>query len=272
MLATLLFAAGAMAVLLAVDLALAGRREHAGPPTTARRLSQGARVLSLFLLAATVARARPADAPLLATIGWMALFGFTGLLAFELARAVAFTVMRELAPAGDGTDNRAAATAGAAHTVAVGVLAANVFGGSSLAELGVAAASFVVGQSTLLLLVWLFRCLTSYDDRAQILAGNVAAALSHGGLTVALALLIAHATDGEYLGPGPALRGYGIALAEGLAVWPLRQLLVECVLLRHRPRLLGGELDRAIAGGDVGAGALEGATYLGIVLMVRSVA
>jgi uncharacterized membrane protein YjfL (UPF0719 family) len=271
MLASLLYGAGAALVLLAADLVLRGLGSRRDPPSPSSRLLQGARVLAVLLLASAVAGARVPEAPVLETIGGMALFGGAGLLALELAQAVGFAAMRGLAPAARGGQLAAAVTA-AAHVVAIGILVANVFQGPSVDSLGIAIAAFAVGQATLLALLWLFRWLTSYDDREEILRGNVAAALSHGGTTIALALLIAHATDGEYVGPWPALRDYGIALAEGLVVWPLRQLLIEGLLLRQRPRLHGGELDRAIAAGDVGAGALEAATYLGIVLFVRGVA
>jgi uncharacterized membrane protein YjfL (UPF0719 family) len=271
MLASLLFGAGAALLLLAADLALRALVRRADVPTPSGRLLQGARVFAVLLLAGAVAGARVPEAPVLTTIGGMALYGGAGLLALELAQAAGFAAMQGLAPAARGGVLAAAITA-AAHVAAIGILVANVFQGPSIDALGVAIGAFAVGQVTLLVLLWLFRWLTAYDDREQILGGNVAAALSHGGTTIALALLIAHATDGEYIGPWPALRDYGVALAEGLVVWPLRQLLVEGLLLRQRPRLFGGELDRAIAGGDVGAGALEAATYLGIVLFVRSVA
>ena len=203
---------------------------------------------------------------------WMAVFGGAGLAAFELALVVGLSPLRGLvAAARDG--NLAAATAVTAHTVALGLLVANVFGGHSVDELLLAVVSFGIGQASLLLLLALFRLLTAYDDREQMLGGNVAAALAHGGLTVALALVIAHATDGPYTGPWPALRDYGIALAEGLLVWPLRQLVVQCVILREAPRLHGGALDRAIGEtGDVGAGALEAATYLAAALFVGGLA
>lgn len=56
-------------------------------------------------------------------------------------------------------------------------------------------------------------------------------------------------------------------------LWPLRQLLVQCVLLRARPSIVGGEIDRRIADGDVGVGALEAMTYVGFaLLLVRSAA
>jgi uncharacterized membrane protein YjfL (UPF0719 family) len=194
------------------------------------------------------------------------------MLAYEVAAALGLASLRGLLPAAL-QGNAAAATAAAAHLAAIGILLANVCTGGSWAELGVAMASFAVGQATLLLLLWLFRRLTAYDDHAELLAGNVAAALAHGGLTLALALLIAHASDGEYLGPLPALQGYAVALGEGLLVYPLRQLVVTGLLLRQRPSLRGGSLDRAIADDrDVGTGALEAATYLAAVLLVRSLA
>jgi len=265
MLETLAYALPALVVLFALDAAVRGSASGA-----AARLVQAARLVALFLLAAAIAGRCRVAGDLAASVGWMALFGLGGFLALELAQRVGLLAMRGLGDA-VGQGNLAAATTAAAHTAAIGVLVANVSGGTSWGEFGLAAVAFAIGQASLLLLVWLFRCLTSYDDGAAILAGNQAAALSHGGLTLALALLIAWATDGEYAGPWPALRDYGLALAEGLVVWPLRQLVVQCLILRERPRVVGGALDRAIGEhGDVGAGALEGATYLAAALFVRS--
>lgn len=268
---TTAYGAGTALVLITIDAILRALCKRPAETNPGRRLLQAARVLSLFLLAATVATSCRTTSGLAADVAWMGMFGLAGLLAFELAQAIGLRALRGLGPAARA-DNLAAAIAATAHTIAIGILIANVAGGTSFAELAIAALSFVVGQTTLLLLVWLFRCLTTYDDREQILGGNVAAALSHGGLTVALALLIAHATDGEFAGAWPAVRDYGLALAEGLVVWPLRQLLVQCVIFRARPTLVGGELDRAVAAGDYGAGALEAATYLAVVLFVRGLA
>ncbi len=266
------FGVSAVCVLLALDALVRTLAKRPPESTPGRRLLQAARVLGIFLLAGTLATACRRGDNLVTDILWMGMFGFSGLLALEVAQALGLWAMRGLGPAAR-SDNLAAATAAAAHTVAIGILIANVFGGSSFAELTIAVLSFAIGQATLLALVWLFRCLTTYDDRAQILLGNVAAALSHGGLTIALAIVIAHATEGEFQGTWPALRDYGIALCECLVVWPLRQVVVQCLVLRARPQWLGGELDRAIADrADVGAGALEGMTYLAVALFVGALA
>lgn len=271
MLVSLAFAVPAVLVLLAVD-SMARRTGQATNVASSSRLVQAARLVSLFLLAGAISGGCRVADDAAASIGWMALFGFGGLLAIEIAQRLGLQALRGLTDA-VRANNLAAGTTAAAHTVAIGILVANVAVGTSFTDFGIAAAAFVVGQVTLLLLVWLFRCLTAYDDRQAILGGNVAAALSHGGLTIALALLIAYATDGDYEGPWPAVRDYALALAEALLVYPLRQFVVQCLILRGRPTLFGGELDRAIGDrADVGAGGLEGATYLAVALLVRSLA
>jgi uncharacterized membrane protein YjfL (UPF0719 family) len=277
MLVTLAFALPAVLVLLALDAAVRGRALPPNEANAGSRLLLAARVLAWFLLAGTLATScrvnDAAGAPdVWATLGWMALFGAGGVAGLVAARAIGFAVMPGLANAARG-GNLAAAFTAAAHIAAIGILIANVAGGTSWFEFGLAAIAFAVGQGTLLALLWCFRLLTAYDDRDEILRGNVAAALSHGGLTIALALVIAHATDGEFTGVWPALRDYGIALAEGLLVYPLRQLVVQCLILHGRPTLVGGEIDRAIAERrDVGAGALEATTYVAAALLVRSLA
>ncbi|MEQ1632493.1 MAG: DUF350 domain-containing protein [Planctomycetota bacterium] len=272
MLETIGFGAIAALVLLLLDLGLRQLTRHPDTGTAAQRLLLAARVAAVFLLASTLASACRTGESLQDDVLWATVFGIGGLAAFELALDLGLRPFRGVrAAAREG--NLTAATAVAAHTVAIGILVANVFGGRSTAELGLAAASFAVGQVSLVLLLALFRALTSYDDRQQVLDGNLAAALAHGGLAIALALVIAHATDGDYQGPWPAIRDYGLALGEGLLVYPLRQLLVQCVILRARPSLFGGALDVAIGQHrDIGAGALEGGTYLAVALFVTRLA
>ena len=268
MLETMAIGATAALVLLLLDLGLRRLLGHPDDGSPTQRLLVAARVVAMFLLAATLATSCRTGDALADDVLWMLVFGGAGLAAFELALTLGLLPLRGLVAAARG-GNLAAATAVAAHTVAIGVLIANVFGGRSLGDLGLAAAAYAIGQVSLLVLLALFRALTTYDDRTQLLTGNVAAALAHGGLTIALALVIANATAGEYQGPWPALRDYGLALAEGLLVYPLRQLLVQCVILRARPTFAGGELDTAIgARADLGAGALEGGTYLAVALFV----
>lgn len=269
MLETMAFAAPALLVLLALD-ALRHPRDATTGARREVRLLLAARIFSVFLFAGNLARGCRVPDHAGDTVLFMIVFGLTGLAAIELAPRLAGAALRGFRKAAD-QGNHAAATTLAAHSAAVGIQVANLFAGTSWLDLGVAVAAFAVAQASLLLLVWAFRALTSYDDHAQILAGNLAAALSHGGLTIAMALLVAHASDGEFDSAWSSLRDYGIALAEGLLVYPLRQFVVQCLLLRERPTLLGGGLDRAIGEQrDVGAGALEAATYIAAVLFVRS--
>lgn len=272
MLETFGFGIGAVLALLLLDLGVRRLARRPDEQSPGRRILQAARVFGMFLLAGTLATACHAGVDTVADIAWMGMFGLTGLLAFELALGLGQRTLGNL-PEAARRDNFAAATALAAHTIAIGVLVANVFGGRSFPELWLACASFAIGQLTLLVLVWLFRRLTSYDDHAEMQDGNMAAALSHGGLTIALALVIANATDGPYQGVVPSLQAYAVALGEGLLVYPVRQIVVQCLLLRQKPSLFGGELDRAIAERrDLGTGALEAATYIAAALFVRSLA
>lgn len=269
MVETLAFGASVALVLMLLDLVLRRLTGRADGDDPAARLLLGARVLALFLLAASLtSRCRADGSDFGGDVLWTAVFGGSGLVLLELALLLGLAPLGGVVAAARG-GNLAAATAVAAHTVAIGVLLAAVCGGRSFDDLAIGTAAYAIGQATLFVLLLLFRALTSYDDRAELVAGNVAAALAHGGLTIALALLIAHASDGEFQGLWPAFRDYGVALAEGLVVYPLRQLLVQCVILRQRPTFAGGELDRAIGERqDVGAGALEGGTYLAVALFV----
>ena len=59
-----------------------------------------------------------------------------------------------------------------------------------------------------------------------------------------------------------ALHYLALALAEALIVYPLRQFVVQCLILRSKPSLFGGELGAAARaagledpGGEVGGGA-----------------
>lgn len=267
---TLACGIGAVLALLLADLGVQTVLRRRPPDGPGRRLLLAARLFGLFLLAGAVAGGCRTGADLATDLQWMAVFGLCGLVAFEATIALGERLLADFAAAAR-SDGLAAATALACHHAATGILLANVCAGHSVGDLAVAGGAFVVGQATLLVLVWLFRRLTSYDDRVAICGGNVAAALAHGGLQLAMALLVAHASDGEFQGLWPALRGYAVALGEGLLVYPVRQFVVQCLILRSRPTLLGGALDQAIGERrDVGAGALEAATYLAAALLVRS--
>lgn len=271
MLTSLAYVLPTLLVLLLAQRALHRLCARAVGDGGATRIVVAAETFGTFLIAAAAAGSVRGES-LLVDLQWLAVFGLGGMLAFELA---AWAGVRALAHGGLAREiragNVAAATLTAGHVLATGILAASLFRGTSWDDLLLAAGFFALSQVSLHALVWLFRALTTYDDEAKVMEHNVAAGLAHAGVSVAMALLIAHAGDGAYVDLATSLGSYALALGEGLAFYVVRQLLVSGVLLGLRPTLRGGALDRAIGErADVGAGALEAASYVAMALVVRS--
>jgi uncharacterized membrane protein YjfL (UPF0719 family) len=160
--------------------------------------------------------------------------------------------------------NVAAGVAAAANYVAVGILAAPAIAGSDLQGLGLSFAFFGLAVATQAAYVALFRSLTVYDDSEQVQGENLAAALSYAGLSVAVALVLARAlVGGEFAGWGPALAGYAGVAASALALYPMRQLIVQGLVLGRAPTLRGGALDQAIGvERNTGMAILEALAYV----------
>jgi uncharacterized membrane protein YjfL (UPF0719 family) len=138
--------------------------------------------------------------------------------------------------------------------------------------LGVSVVFFVIAQLTLHLFVILFRSLTVYADDQEIMNENVAAALSYAGATLAIAVIVGHAAEGDFTGWGPSLRAYALALLSALALYPVRQLVVQTLFLRQRFAFRGGGLDRLIAQEhNVGVSAVEAASYLAAAFLLTGI-
>ncbi|MBK8097792.1 MAG: DUF350 domain-containing protein [Planctomycetes bacterium] len=272
MLTTLALALVTWTCLLLIDQALPGRMGHAGAANPAGRLIAAARTLGLFLITAGAVGNASTGEHLGQDIANVAM---SAGVAFVLFQLIVQAGLRLLASGRVTTalqnGNLAIATLVTGHIVATGILGGALCGSRTLGELGLSVTFVAIAQVSLHLLVWLFRRLTAYDDVDQALRGNIAAGVAHAGLQIALALLIARAADGPFVDWGTALGEYGLALAEGLLVYPLRQFLVPVLLLRQRPALFGGALDKAIGDDrDVGVGAMEAVTYVGAALLLRT--
>lgn len=254
---------------------LAARVEARGPagPGLAVALQRAGDVLAIFLISGAVIGGSVHGESLAADALWAAVFGLCALAVFFLASRLSVRALfgdrlgEELA-----RDNAAAGLCAAAHALATGIIAARAMAGSNLQHLGLSLTFFVLAQLSLHLLVFGFRALTSYDDREEIIGDNLAAALSYAGITLAAALIVGRAVEGEFTGWLPSLRGYGVALAQGLCIYPVRQIVVQGLLLHARPTLRGGPLDHAIARErSLAMGALEGATYVAAALLLQRV-
>jgi uncharacterized membrane protein YjfL (UPF0719 family) len=169
--------------------------------------------------------------------------------------------------------NPAAALAAGAHFVASALIAGRCFSGDDLALLPVSLAFFALAQVALQALVGLFRALTCYDDDEEIAGENLAAAISYGGVAVAVALIVSHAADGPFLGWPSALRGFALSLMLALGLYPVRQLVVGRLVLGCPLVWRGGALDRAVREQrDVASALAEAAGYLAAALLATGIA
>jgi uncharacterized membrane protein YjfL (UPF0719 family) len=232
----------------------------------ARRAARASRAVAVAVLLASAWRG-VADAG--AWLVGLAYFG-AALVAWTAGAAAQHRLLlggrlRVHAPRG----NEAAVLADASHHLALALIVGRAVSGSSLGELGPALAFAAVGAVTWALFLALYRALTVYSDAEEIAGENAAAALSYAGLAVALAIVIAHAVDGAFLGWRRAFEAYAGALALGFAFYPVRQLVVQSLLLGFPPRLRGRELDRAIGQERrLDVAAIEAGAYVATALIV----
>jgi uncharacterized membrane protein YjfL (UPF0719 family) len=129
---------------------------------------------------------------------------------------------------------------------------------------------FVLGQLALLGITYVFRWLTDYDDVHEIASGNIAAGLALAGLLIAVGVVVAHAASGTYTGLGSSLAGFLIALLAVVVFYPVRQVVVQSLILGAPVHWRGTLLDSEIAQDkNVAAGLLEAVAYLTTALFLN---
>jgi len=236
----------------------------------ARKLKRVGQVFAVFMVSAAVVKNGVTGESIQHDVMWVGAFGLTAVALVSLTgRLGVQLLLSSRLPAELARGNVAAGTAAAANYVATGIVTAHAIGGNDLHGLGVSLVFFVLSQVTLHVFTLLFRTLTTYDDAEQIAGENMAAALSYAGLVIAVAVVVAHAVEGEFVSWDVSVRGYGKALIALVAFYPVRQIFVQMVLLRAPFALRGGRLDVAVgAERNMGMGALEAATYVSTALAI----
>ena len=273
-----LFGGGTLLAMLAALRGVQARRDRSLPAearaNAALRLASVGEVLATFLVGAAAVKHNVTGASLRADLAWTAAFAALGLAMVLVFGALGTrALLRARLPAELARGNVAAGLAAASHVVATGILAARAVAGHSLYALGLALAFFALALVAHGLFVALFRALTTYDDAEQIAGENLAAALSYAGVSIAVAVLVARGLEGDFAGWSASLRGFAGVAAWCLALYPVRQLVVEGLLLGARPSLRGGALDRAIGvDRSEGMAALEATAYLGTALAIAHLA
>lgn len=263
----------AMLVLHRVLRPVLGRGVHAKDllgENRATALAETGFLLAIFLVGAGVIKNCVHGESLTADAMWCAVFAALGFALLELTGVLGTRLLlgRRLRVALE-SGNEAAGLAAACHYVASGLIIAQAVAGSDVHGILLSLTFFVLAQVAQQSLVGLFRLLTVYDDSEQIEGENIAAAVSYGGVSIGISLVVARALEGDFVDWPSALAGFGTMAAAALAIYPVRQLLVQTVVLGARPTLRGGALDTAIGRDrNVGAAALEAATYIGAALAI----
>ena len=131
---------------------------------------------------------------------------------------------------------------------------------------------FVLGQLALVAMTYVFRWLTGYDDVREIESGNLAAGIAQAGLLIAMGVIVGQAASGEFTTLEDSLIGFLISLLIVVVLYPVRQLVVQCLILGAPLRFRSILLDNEIAEDkNIAAGLLEASAYLSTALFVTSV-
>lgn len=231
-------------------------------------------VLAVFLIGAAVVKNCVHGDDFQHDILWAASFGAMGLLLLELTGMVGMRLlMRQRLTDALDRGNIAAGVAAASHYVATGIITSRSVAGSDLRGLWLSMTFFLLAQFAHQGIVTLYRALTTYDDAEQVEGENLAAAISYGGLSIAVAAIVARALEGEFTGWIPALTGFGMLVATALGLYPIRQFVVQGLLLGGKPSLRGGDLDEGVGRDrNVAAASLEAACYVGTALAIMVLA
>ena len=263
----------ALAMLVLVRLLNGALRFVRGDRGTAgRAIVEACQTVSVLALSGSIVGGVARGDDLRQDAAWVAISAAVcAALLVGLGRVSAMTLVGGKAKDEIARGNLAAAIAVGAHQVALGLLLSHCVYGRDFGSIGVAVAFFAIGFVTLHALVVAFRALTSYDDAQEVLGENVAAATSYAGVVVGLAVLIGHAADGPFLGWRASLVQYAVAVSFAVLSWPVRQLVVQTLLLGEPVRLARGGLDLRIARErDLAAAFVESGSYVATALMASA--
>jgi uncharacterized membrane protein YjfL (UPF0719 family) len=201
---------------------------------------------------------------------WVAVYGIGGILFLTYISTIGLQLFLSrncMQAIREG--NVAAGIVAAGSYIGTGSVISGSFAGEGSGTLAAAVVFFVAGQVAFLVITYLFRLLTAYNDAKEILNGNIPAALSYAGVMVAVGIIVGNAVMGDFVDYATGFIAFGKALLVVLALYPIRQWLVQGLLLGGGFRLYGGSLDEEISRDrNINAGVIEAATYIGAALLV----
>jgi uncharacterized membrane protein YjfL (UPF0719 family) len=201
-------------------------------------------------------------------------YGVFGIIALAVFGRLGFRfLIRSDIAAGVRANNPAAGLVAAGGQISTALVIGGALSGESTGgDFSVAGIFLAIGLVALWGITYVYRFITRYDDSTEITNGNAAAALSYAGMMVAIGIIVGHAVNGDFTDYPTSLRLCGRALLAVLILYPVRQFIVQGILLGSGFRLYGGRLDDEISrDGNTGAGAVEAAAYIAAALLALQV-
>lgn len=264
---------GAITTMIALVLfrglyGLVHRRPMIARATRAERFVLGGQIVAVFLVASSTVENGVGSGDLATDAKWTFAYGITALVLLFVSGEIGVRLLlRGRLDKEIKSGNVAAGVAAGCLYVASGIVTAGAIAGEGVHELGLSVGFFLLATVALHLLTAAFRALTTYDDAEQIAGENLAAAISFGGAAIAFALFVSRATAGEFTTVTESLTDFARSLGWCLALYPMRQLIVQSFVLGAPVRARGGQLDAAIAGErDVTVASVEALTYVATAL------
>jgi uncharacterized membrane protein YjfL (UPF0719 family) len=277
---TTLFISGAIVLLLIVarfinqfvmNIHLTESLVHKDNPAMGVQIS--GYVLGMMLIVASVLSGSGSGS-LLIDARDVAIYGTTGIIVLALSSTLLLRVFLS-AEAHESVRQgniAVAITAAGSYIATALVIAACVSGDARGGNFLTSIVFMLAGFVALLVITYLFRRLTAYDDVQEILGGNVSAAMSYAGLMIAIGIIVGHAAKGDFVDYVSSFAGFGRALLAVVALYPIRQFLVQGLLLGSGFRLYGGGLDDEISRDkNINAGIIEAVSYIGAALLIAKV-
>ncbi len=200
-------------------------------------------------------------------------YGISGIFYMALASkfGMSFCLNSSINSAALSGNTAAGITSGAGF-VATGMIVSGVFSGEGEGSILASIFFLLLGQITLFGCTYLFRYLTKYNDVKEIEQGNIAAALSYAGLIIAVGMIVGNALTGTFVGYMEGIQDFSMGVLAVLVIYPIRQILVQSILLGGRVSFYGGRLDEEISTEkNIAAGVIEAVTYLAAALFATQI-
>ncbi len=207
------------------------------------------------------------------TLMWIGIYGVGGILFLNLFSlwGLQIIISKECLKA-IKSGNIAAGIVSAGGYISTSLIIAATVAGDSKGTWDSAVIFFFIGQISFIIITFIFRLLTAYNDNEEILKGNMAAALSYAGLMIAVGLIVGHSIEGDFIDYPTSLIAFGKALLVVIALYPIRQWIIQGLLLGGGFTLYGGRLDKEIKEDkNISAGALEASVYIATALLVTRI-